>query len=220
MKKSAVLGGLAAAIILLMVVVLSGSMYTVNEREQVIITQFGEPMGIPVMVTGLKFKSPFIQKVNRIKKGILEFDGPAHEMPTKDKAYIIVDTYGRWQITDPLKYFQMLGDERRARSRMDDIFGSETRNTIAKHDLIEVTRATKDSVRQQADEIVEADLTGAVGTLPRISRSRTSLEEEIFAKSREKLEAFGVELLDFRFKSVQLLHPLKSRLPATAKHQG
>jgi len=219
MNKSAVVGGLVV-VILLAIVVLSSSMYTVNDREQVIITQLGKPKGIPVTTEGLKFKSPFIQKVNRIEKGIQEFDGPAHEVPTKDKTDIIVDTYVWWQITDPLKYFQTLGDERRARSRMYDILGSETRNTIAKHELIEVIQTTKDRVPQQADEIVEADLTGTVGTLPKISRSRTALEAEIFTKSREKLEVFGIELLDFRFKRVQLLHPLQSRPPPAIKCQG
>jgi membrane protease subunit HflC len=187
-------------------------MYTVNEREQVIITQFGEPRGNPVTTAGLKFKTPFIQKVNRIEKRILEWDGRANEMPTKDKTYIIVDTYGRWQITDPLKYFQRLRDERSALSRLDDILGSETRNTIAKHELIEVIRTTKDRVPQQSDDIVEADLTGTVGTLPAISRGRTALEAEIFAKSREKLAEFGIELLDVRFKRVNYNQSVVSRI--------
>jgi membrane protease subunit HflC len=133
-------------------------------------------------------------------------------MPTKDKTYIIVDTYGRWQITDPLKYFQRLRDERSALSRLDDILGSETRNTIAKHELIEVIRTTKDRVPQQSDDIVEADLTGTVGTLPAISRGRTALEAEIFAKSREKLAEFGIELLDVRFKRVNYNQSVVSRI--------
>ena len=198
--------------IFLAMVVAGSAIYTVNEREQVIITQFGEPKGSPVTTAGLKFKSPFIQKVNRIEKRILEWDGRANEMPTKDKTYIIVDTYGRWQITDPLKYFQRLRDERSALSRLDDILGSETRNTIAKHELIEVIRTTKDRVPQQADDIVEADLTGTVGTLPAISRGRTVLEAEIFAKSREKLEEFGIELLDVRFKRVNYNQSVVSRI--------
>ncbi len=212
MNRQAVVGGLVAVGILLAIVVASSSMYTVNEREQVIITQFGEPRGNPVTTAGLKFKTPFIQKVNRIEKRILEWDGQANEMPTKDKTYIIVDTYGRWQITDPLKYFQRLRDERSALSRLDDILGSETRNTIAKHELIEVIRTTKDRVPQQSDDIVEADLTGTVGTLPAISRGRTALEAEIFSKSREKLQEFGIELLDVRFKRVNYNQSVVSRI--------
>ncbi|MFP6880248.1 MAG: protease modulator HflC [Roseibacillus sp.] len=212
MNRQAVVGGLVAMGIFLAMVVAGSAIYTVNEREQVIITQFGEPKGSPVTTAGLKFKSPFIQKVNRIEKRILEWDGRANEMPTKDKTYIIVDTYGRWHIKDPLQYFRRLRDERSALSRLDDILGSETRNTIAKHELIEVIRTTKDRVPQQADDIVEADLTGTVGTLPTISRGRTALEAEIFAKSREKLEEFGIELLDVRFKRVNYNQSVVSRI--------
>jgi membrane protease subunit HflC len=202
MSKNGIIGAIAAVAVLFGIIVLSSATYTVNEREQVIITQFGEPKGDPVTSAGLQFKMPFVQKVNVIEKRILEWDGRANEMPTKDKTYIIVDTYGRWQITDPLKYFQRLRDERSALSRLDDILGSETRNTIAKHELIEVIRTTKDRVPVQADEIVEADISGAIGVLPTISRGRTELEKEIFEKSRAKLEEFGIELLDVRFKRV------------------
>lgn len=202
MNKKGLFGCLAAIVVVLVLIVMSSATYTVNEREQVIITQFGEPKGEPVTSAGLQFKVPFIQKINVIEKRILEWDGQANEMPTKDKTYIIVDTYGRWQIKDPLKYFQRLRDERSAQSRLDDILGSETRNTIAKHELIEVIRTTKDRVPEQPDELVKADMSGAVGVLPTISRGRTELEKEIFEKSREKLEEFGIELLDVRFKRV------------------
>ena len=202
MNKNAIIGAIAAVAVLIGIIVLSSATYTVNEREQVIITQFGEPKGPPVTSAGLQFKIPFVQKVNVIERRILEWDGRANEMPTKDKTYIIVDTYGRWQITDPLKYFQRLRDERSALSRLDDILGSETRNTIAKHELIEVIRTTKDRVPVQSDELVEADISGAIGVLPTISRGRSELEKEIFEKSRAKLEEFGIELLDVRFKRV------------------
>ena len=202
MNKNAIIGAIAAVAVLIGIIVLSSATYTVNEREQVIITQFGEPKGPPVASAGLQFKIPFVQKVNVIEKRILEWDGRANEMPTKDKTYIIVDTYGRWQITDPLKYFQRLRDERSALSRLDDILGSETRNTIAKHELIEVIRTTKDRVPVQSEERVEADISGAIGVLPTISRGRSELEKEIFEKSRAKLEEFGIELLDVRFKRV------------------
>jgi membrane protease subunit HflC len=202
MNKNAIIGAIAAVAVLIGIIVLSSATYTVNEREQVIITQFGEPKGSPKTSAGLQFKIPFVQKVNVIEKRILEWDGRANEMPTKDKTYIIVDTYGRWQITDPLKYFQRLRDERSALSRLDDILGSETRNTIAKHELIEVIRTTKDRVPVQSDELVEADISGAIGVLPTISRGRSELEKEIFEKSRAKLEEFGIELLDVRFKRV------------------
>lgn len=212
MSKNGIIGAIAAVAVLFGIIVLSSATYTVNEREQVIITQFGEPKGDPVTSAGLQFKIPFVQKVNVIEKRILEWDGRANEMPTKDKTYIIVDTYGRWQITDPLKYFQRLRDERSALSRLDDILGSETRNTIAKHELIEVIRTTKDRVPVQSDEIVEADISGAIGVLPAISRGRSELEKEIFEKSRAKLEEFGIELLDVRFKRVNYNQSVVSQI--------
>ena len=202
MNKKVFSGCLTAIVIVAGLVVLSSAAYTVNMREQVIITQFGDPKGDPVTEAGLHFKLPFIQKINIIEKRILEWDGPRDQIATKEKTLIMVDTYGRWQISDPLKYFQRLRDERSAQSRLDDILGSETRNTIAKHGLIEVIRTTKDRVPRQSDELADADVGGVVGVLPEISEGRTALEEEILEKSREKLEEFGINLLDVRFKRV------------------
>ena len=125
---------------------LMSSIYTVSEVEQAIITQFGEPVGAPVATAGLKFKVPFIQDVNLIDKRVLEWDGNPTDMPTKDKLYISVDLFARWRIADPLQYFLRLHDERSAQSRLDDILGSETRNAVAKHELIEIIRTTKNRV--------------------------------------------------------------------------
>ena len=202
MNKKVFSGCLTAILIVGAIVVLSSAAYTVNMREQVIITQFGDPKGPPVTEAGLHFKVPFIQKVNIIEKRILEWDGTSVQMPTKEKTLIMVDTFGRWKIANPLLYFQRLRDERSAKSRLNDILGSETRNTIAKHELIEVIRTTKDRIPTKVDELAEADLGGELGVLPEISRGRTALEMDIFEKSRVKLEEFGIELLDVRFKRV------------------
>ena len=117
--------------------------FTVQETEQVILTQFGQPVGAPIVNAGLHFKVPFIQEVNIVDKRVLEWDGPSAEMPTRDKLYIIVDAFGRWQVKDPLQFFLRLRDVRSAQSRLDDILGSEMRNTIARHDLVEMIRTTK-----------------------------------------------------------------------------
>ena len=124
----------------------ASSIYTVSEVEQAIITQFGKPVGKPITTAGLKLKLPFVQEVNPIDKRVLEWDGNPSDMPTKDKLYISVDLFARWRITDPLQYFLRLHDERSAQSRLDDILGSETRNAVAKHELIEIIRTTKDRV--------------------------------------------------------------------------
>ncbi|MDG2487581.1 MAG: protease modulator HflC [Roseibacillus sp.] len=202
MNQKYVAGCLTLIVVGIGLIVLSGAAYTVNMREQVVITQFGEPKGDPVTEAGLKFKMPFIQKVNSFDKRILEWDGLVEQMPTKEKTLIMVDTYARWQISDPLKYFQVLRDERSAQSRLDDILGSETRNTIAKHELIEVIRTTQGRVPEQSEVVVEADTTGVVGVLPPISRGRSALESDIYETSKVKLEEYGIKLLDVRFKRV------------------
>ena len=124
--------------------VLFQSAYTVNQAEQVIITQFGRPVGDPITDPGLHFKLPFVQDVNRFDKRFMAWDGPMVEMSTKDKTYIQVDTFARWRITDPMRYYLRLRDERSAQSRLEDILGSEARTAIARHELIEVVRNDKE----------------------------------------------------------------------------
>ncbi|MDA8634558.1 protease modulator HflC [Verrucomicrobiales bacterium] len=211
MKKSA-LGCLVAIAIVFVLLIASGAFYTVHETEQVIITQFGEAQGEPITEPGLKFKIPMIQKVRRFDQRILEWDGDASEMPTKDKTYIAVDTYARWRIVDALVYFERLRDERSARSRLDDILDSETRNSVAKHELIEVIRTTKDRKPAVAEDIAEADLTGSVGKLIPIRRGRAALEKDIFDTSRTKLREFGIELLDVRFKRINYNQDVRDRI--------
>jgi membrane protease subunit HflC len=173
--------------------------YTVGESETVILTQFGKPVGQPVTRAGLHFRVPFIQTVNRIDKRILEWDGRANEMPTRDKLYVVVDTFGRWRISDPLAYFVTLRDRRSALSRLDDILGSEVRNAVAKHDLIEMIRTDKERKPVLDETIVEA--TGA-NPLPAIKFGRTAIEHEVVEEAAPKLKQFGLELLDIRFMRI------------------
>ena len=182
--------------------VLMSSIYTVNEVEQMIITQFGKPVGDPVTTAGLKFKVPFVQEVNPIDKRVLEWDGNPSDMPTKDKLYISVDLFARWRITDPLQYFLRLRDERSAQSRLDDILGSETRNAIAKHELIEIIRTTKDRVPLRDTFLTDAERKLDMGSLVPIQKGRKLVEQEIFAAAAEKVRVFGIELLDIRFKRI------------------
>jgi len=176
----------------------------------VIITQFGRPVGEPVTQAGINFKLPFIQKVTRIEKRVLEWDGRPNEMPTKDKTYIIVDSFARWRINDPKQFYLRLRDERSAQSRLDDILGSETRNTIAKHELIEVIRTTKD--RQPAKDTSLGDLPGSIGMLFPITVGREKLEQEILANAAAKLRDFGIDLMDVRFKRINYNSSVQSRI--------
>ncbi|MDA0681080.1 MAG: protease modulator HflC [Proteobacteria bacterium] len=186
----------------LAIFVLMNSIYTVSEVQQMIITQFGKPVGEPITAAGLKIKTPFIQEVNPIDKRILEWDGSPSDMPTKDKLYISVDLFARWRITDPLQYFLRLRDERSAQSRLDDILGSETRNAVAKHELIEIIRTTKDRVPLRDALLAGSQQELNLGSLVPIQKGRKLVEEEIFRAAAEKVQVFGIELLDIRFKRI------------------
>jgi membrane protease subunit HflC len=182
---------------------LSASTYIVQETEQVILTQFGKPTLEPVTHAGLYFKRPFIQDVNRLPKQILAWDGQGTEMATRDKLYIRVDTYARWRISRPLEYFRRLRDERSALSRLDDILGSETRNAVAKHDLIELIRTTKDRQPTRDETMQRAvDDSSKIGILHPISRGRQQIERDIEIAAKPKLAELGIDLLDLRFKRV------------------
>jgi len=184
--------------------------YVVQETDQVIITQFGKPVGEPVTAAGLHFKLPFIQEVNRIEKRFLPWDGPSNEMSTKDKTYLIIDTFARWRISDAMVYFRSLRDERSALSRLDDILGSATRNAVAKHELIEIVRTNKDRVAQTDEALVQG--IGKVGTLYPIKIGREKVEQEIFKNAASKLEGFGIELLDIRFKRINYNETVRRRI--------
>jgi membrane protease subunit HflC len=192
--------------------VLAASVYTVSEVEQVIITQFGKPIGTPVTTAGLKMKWPFIQDVNPIDKRVLEWDGSPSDMPTKDKLYISVDLFARWRITEPLQYFLRLRDERSAQSRLDDILGSETRNAVAKHELIEIIRTTKDRVPLRDAIIGDAAQELDMGSLVPIQKGRTLVEQEIFTAAAEKVLVFGIELLDIRFKRINYNESVRPKI--------
>jgi modulator of FtsH protease HflC len=192
--------------------VLASSVYTVSEVEQAIVTQFGEPVGTPVTSAGLKLKVPFIQDVNLIEKRVLEWDGSPSDMPTKDKLYVSVDLFARWRIVDPLQYFLRLHDERSAQSRLDDVLGSETRNAVAKHELIEIVRTTKDRVPLRDTIVTEAAREQHIGSLVPIQKGRHLVEQEILSEAAGKVRVFGIELLDIRFKRINYNQSVRPKI--------
>ena len=195
MKKA--FGFIVAALVLIVLLFVTGTIYTVREDQQVILTQFGKPIGEPVTEAGLHFKLPFIVKVNVIEKRVLAWDGDSAQMPTRDKTYIQVDTFARWEISKPLLYFKTLRDERSALSRLDDILGSETRNAVAKHDLLEVVRSTKDRKPEKTDLQTEKE-----ALFEPIKIGRREIEKNMYEIAKTKLEDIGINLLDLRFKRI------------------
>jgi membrane protease subunit HflC len=188
------------------VIVLLSSLYVVREPEQVIITQFGRPIGDPITEPGLKIKTPIIQKVNRFEKRFLEWDGDPNQLPTKDKRFIWVDMYARWRITDPLLFFQRLRDERGAQTRLDDILDGEARNAIANHNLLEVIRNTNRTPQQS--ELETRDETG----LETITTGRDEIRMEILSKAKPRTEDLGIEILDVQFKRINYVEEVRQKV--------
>ena len=192
----------------LVAVVLAGSasgLYIISETGQVLITQFGRPIGNPINEPGLHWKIPFIQDVNRFEKRFLEWDGYPNQLPTKDKRFIFLDTYARWRISDPLLFFQRLRDETRAQSRLDDILDGETRNSIAKHALIEVVRTSD----REFTVVPELGGSGERQKIAKIDFGRDALAEEVLAAAKERVSDFGIEILDFRFKRINYVQEVR-----------
>ncbi len=187
-----------------LLVILGQSAYTVSETEQVILTQFGEPVGDPIVTPGLKFKIPFIQRTNVFEKRFLEWDGNPDQMPTRDRRFIRVDTYARWRITDPLLFFQRLRDERGAQSRLDDILDGETRNAVARHDLIELVRST---TRDPADVQIESDEEEVI--LEAIESGRREIQRDILETAAARTADLGIELLDLRLKRINYIEEVQ-----------
>ncbi|WAR43118.1 protease modulator HflC [Methylomonas rapida] len=208
MKLSATTGGLLAIILLGLFL----SAYTVNQAEQVIITQFGRPIGDPVTDPGLHFKLPFVQQVNSFDKRYLAWDGPMVEMSTKDKTYVQVDTFARWRITDPMRYYLRLRDERSAQSRLEDILGSETRTAIARHELIEVVRTEKERKPVMDESLGNLAGEGTLGQLRPIRVGRAKIEQDVYDAAAPKLEEFGIELLDVRLKRINYNQQVLERI--------
>ena len=184
-------------VLLAIVLLLDQATYTVSETEQVIITQFGDPVGDPVTSPGLHFKVPFIQRVNVFDNRFLEWDGNPNQVPTRDRRFILVDTYARWRITDPLLFFQRLRDERGAQSRLDDILDGETRNAVARHNLIELVRSTN---RNAADVQIESEEEAVI--LEALEQGRQEITREILQTAAGRTADLGIELLDLRLKRI------------------
>ena len=188
------------------ILVLAGAAYQVFETEQVILTQFGKPVGAPVSEPGLHFKIPLIRKVHRFDKRFLEWDGKANQLPTKDKRFIWADTYARWRITDPLLFFQRLQNERGAQSRLDDILDGETRNAIANHDLVELVR-TSNRTPVQDESLAEG-----TDQLEPIEDGREKIRREILAAAQGRTEDLGIEILDVQFKRINYVEEVQEKV--------
>lgn len=195
---------ISSAIAIAALILILECLFIVNETQQVVITQFGKPVGEAKITPGLKIKVPFIQKTNYFEKRFIEWDGDPNQVPTKDKKFIFVDAYARWQITDPLQFFKRLTNERGAQSRLDDILDGETRDYIASHDLEEAVRSSNripQSSGMAGEEVGD--------TLSDISIGRLRIQEMILKSANEKASDLGIVILDFRLKRLNYVEEVR-----------
>lgn len=198
--------GFIIVFIIVILVLLSGGVYTVDETEQVVVTQFGKLVGQPIRTPGLKFKIPFIQNVNFFPKNLQEWDGDPGQIPTLDKTFIVVDTFARWKIVDPLKFFQTVNNMTGAQSRLDDIIDAAVRNFITSYPLLETVRKSNrelDTFELGLEDIREQRDLGKV----KIGRQKIALG--IMEQAQPKLSKFGIEVVDVKIKRVNYVEQVQ-----------
>lgn len=196
---------LLAFLALIIFIGLLGSAFIVQEKDQVVITQFGRPVGKAITEPGLYFKVPFIQVANYFEKRYMEWNGDPNQVPTKDKKFIFVDTYARWQITDPLQFFKRLTNERGAQSRIDDILDGDTRNFIANNNIEEAVRTSNRTPVSSESEIIS-------DSLATIYVGRERIQQEILASANKQTADLGIEILDFRFKRINYVQEVQDQV--------
>ena len=202
-KKIIILIVLAISLLIL----IGQSVYIVSEQQQVVITQFGKPVGEPIIDAGIHFKVPFTQTANFFDKRYLEWDGDPNQVPTKDKKFIFVDTYARWQITDPLQFYKRLTNERGAQSRLDDILDGETRDYIANHNIEELVR-NSNRVPNTTDSTSEP----LADTLVKIYTGREKIEKMVLVTANERASDLGIIILDFRIKRINYVQEVQDQV--------
>ena len=209
-KKSLLLIG---AFILLIIVISGNPFYVITEGQQVVITQFGRPVGKAITKAGLKIKIPFIQKVNYFEKRLLEWDGYPTQIPTLDKKYIWVDTMARWIIKDPLKFLQSVYNERGAQSRLDDIINAAVRNTVTAHDLISIVRSSNRILEvRKAKQVHERQELVQEEGLKKIKVGRNEVRKEILAQIKKLAYRYGIEVVDVRIKRVNYIGTVRQKV--------
>jgi membrane protease subunit HflC len=192
---------------LVALIVLSNSLYVIDMTQQVVVTQFGRPIGQPIATPGLRAKIPFVQKINVFDKRVLEWDGNPSQVPTRDKKYIWVDTFARWRIVDPLRFMQSVSNEIGAHARLDDVIDAVTRDLITSHDLIEIVR---DSNREMtASESYEETPTEQDVM---IETGRTAITREILNRASEQMPRYGIEMVDVEVKRVNYVEEVRQKV--------
>jgi membrane protease subunit HflC len=199
--------GFIIVLIILAFLLISGGVYTVDETEQVVVTQFGKVVDEPKKEPGLYFKVPFIQNANYFPKNLQEWDGDPGQIPTLDKTFIWVDTFARWKIVAPLKFFQTVNNVTGALSRLDDIIDAAVRNLITSYPLSETVRRTDrelDTFELGLEDIKDRRDLGSV------KLGRQKIVKGIMEQAQPKLAEFGIEVVDVKIKRLNYVEEVQA----------
>ena len=189
--------GIIIVILLVAALLVYNAAYMIDETEQVVVTQFGRIIGEPKADPGLKFKLPFIQQANYFAKNLLDWDGDAGQIPTLDKTFIWVDTFARWKITDPIKFFQTVNNRFNAIGKLNDIIDPSVRNAITSNSLIEAVRKSNREM-----DVADIGQAGEARVYATIVTGREKITEGILKQAQPKLAPFGIELVDIKVKRI------------------
>ena len=196
---------------LLAVVLLVDSAYIIDQSEQAIIVQFGEPIGDVVDEPGLHWRVPLIQEVRRFDRRLLAWDGDVSQIPTLGREFIVVDTTARWRISDPLQFLRSVRDESGARTRLDDIIDSVARDIVSGTDLEEIVRSQDWNV-DVAGLAAEEGVTLDERELERPKKGRGQLEREMLAAASRLMPGLGIELVDVRIKRINYIDSVRAQV--------
>ncbi len=207
MKSPIILGAIA----LLGLIVLRDATFVIDQSEQAILVQFGEPIGEPINEPGLHFKTPFVQEVRRFDKRLLAWDGDVSQIPTLGREFVIVDTTARWRISDPLQFMRSVRDESGARTRLDDIIDSVARDIVSGTNLEEIVRSRDWQVDSETAEAEEGVVRGDVD-LDKPKKGRERLEQEMLAAASRLMPELGIELVDVRIKRINYIDSVRRQV--------
>ncbi|MDD5483875.1 MAG: protease modulator HflC [Kiritimatiellae bacterium] len=204
-----IIGVVAVIAAVVIIAFISGIIYVIDETQQVVITQFGRPVGRPIVSAGLHLKKPVIQQAHYFEKRLLEWDGDPNQIPTKDKKYIWVDTVARWKIVDALKFLQSVGGELGAQTRLSDVINSATRDVITGHLLVEAVRNSNRILesKMEGEDIIVTD-----EALERIKVGRETLEKMILEKAKILEQQYGIEIKDVRIRRMNYVEDVRNKV--------
>jgi membrane protease subunit HflC len=190
---------------------LYSSVFVVDQAQQAIVVEFGEPKGGVISKPGLHFKKPFVQTVRYFDRRLLIWDGDPNQIPTLGREFISVDTTARWRIVDPLEFLKSVRDEVGANSRLNDILDSVVRDKISNTELEEIVRSKDwrpDTKALQEEEPLRTDVDLTAPT----KMGREQLTREILADAQKGITPLGIELIDVRIKRLNYIDEVRSKV--------